>query len=62
MACGCGFSRRCGLCGADGGKRLRPLLVLAAICEAVSERELPCAQPAVELIHAYSLVHDMPHG
>ena len=50
----------------DGGKRLRPLLVLAA-WEAVSS-ELPEAVPAggqalraacaVELIHAYSLVHD----
>jgi len=43
----------------DGGKRLRPLLVLAA-CEAVggeSEAALRAAC-AVELIHAYSLVHD----
>jgi farnesyl diphosphate synthase len=43
----------------DGGKRLRPLLVLAA-CEAVAG--LTCAAMraavAVELIHAYSLVHD----
>jgi farnesyl diphosphate synthase len=43
----------------DGGKRLRPLLVLAA-CEAVAGE---CAASlraavAVELIHAYSLVHD----
>ena len=43
----------------DGGKRLRPLLVLAA-CEAVQGQ---CdaalrAACAVELIHAYSLVHD----
>jgi farnesyl diphosphate synthase len=43
----------------DGGKRLRPLLVLAA-AEAVSG---DCASAlraavAVELIHAYSLVHD----
>ena len=43
----------------DGGKRLRPLLVLAA-AEAVrghSEAALRAAC-AVELIHAYSLVHD----
>ena len=43
----------------DGGKRLRPLLVLAA-CEAVNgdERTALRAACAVELIHAYSLVHD----
>lgn len=43
----------------DGGKRLRPLLVLAA-CEAVrGEREAALRSAvAVELIHAYSLVHD----
>jgi farnesyl diphosphate synthase len=43
----------------DGGKRLRPLLVLAA-CEAVSGlREAALrAACAVELIHAYSLIHD----
>ena len=43
----------------DGGKRLRPLLVLAA-CEALGgEREAAMrAAVAVELIHAYSLVHD----
>jgi farnesyl diphosphate synthase len=44
----------------DGGKRLRPLLVLAA-AEAVgagaSEATLRAAC-AIELIHAYSLVHD----
>jgi farnesyl diphosphate synthase len=43
----------------DGGKRLRPLLVLAA-CEAVggaSEAALRAAA-SVELIHAYSLIHD----
>jgi farnesyl diphosphate synthase len=43
----------------DGGKRLRPLLVLAA-AEAVdghAEAALRAAV-AVELIHAYSLVHD----
>ena len=43
----------------DGGKRLRPLLVLAA-CEAVNGNEQAAlrAACAVELIHAYSLVHD----
>ncbi len=43
----------------DGGKRLRPLLVLAA-CQAVDgSREAALrAAVAVELIHAYSLVHD----
>jgi farnesyl diphosphate synthase len=43
----------------DGGKRLRPLLVRAA-CEAV-QGDLAAAlraAVAVELIHAYSLVHD----
>lgn len=42
-----------------GGKRLRPVLVLAS-CEAVggvSEKCLPFAG-AVELIHTYSLIHD----
>ena len=43
----------------DGGKRLRPLLVLAA-CEAVRGHAGAAlrAACAVELIHAYSLVHD----
>ncbi|MEK8045302.1 polyprenyl synthetase family protein [Ideonella margarita] len=43
----------------DGGKRLRPLLVMAA-CEAVGGDEAAAmrAAVAVELIHAYSLVHD----
>ena len=43
----------------DGGKRLRPLLVLAA-CEAVEGNQEAAlrAACAVELIHAYSLVHD----
>ena len=43
----------------DGGKRLRPLLVLAA-CEAVQgDRDAAMrAAVAAELIHAYSLVHD----
>ena len=43
----------------DGGKRLRPLLVLAS-CQAVAgDRHAALrAAVAVELIHAYSLVHD----
>jgi farnesyl diphosphate synthase len=43
----------------DGGKRLRPLLVLAA-SEAVGGNDEAAlrAACAVELIHAYSLVHD----
>jgi farnesyl diphosphate synthase len=43
----------------DGGKRLRPLLVLAA-CEAVGGNAQGAlrAACATELIHAYSLVHD----
>jgi len=43
----------------DGGKRLRPLLVLAA-CEAANgDRSAALrAGVAVELIHAYSLIHD----
>jgi farnesyl diphosphate synthase len=42
-----------------GGKRLRPLLVFAA-CAAVRGNEFAAmrAACAVELIHAYSLVHD----
>ena len=42
-----------------GGKRLRPLLALSA-CEALGgapERALPAAC-AIELVHAFSLVHD----
>jgi len=54
---GLGLAMRYGVL--DGGKRLRPLLVLAA-SQAV--RGLPeaalRAACAVELIHAYSLVHD----
>ena len=50
----------------DGGKRLRPLLVLAASEAASGERPAAANTPeialraacAVELIHAYSLVHD----
>ena len=43
----------------DGGKRLRPLLVMAA-SEAVGGNAVAAlrAACAVELIHAYSLVHD----
>ena len=43
----------------DGGKRVRPLLTFAAgeLAGASAER-LPIAAAAVELIHAYSLVHD----
>ena len=44
----------------DGGKRLRPLMVLAA-AQAVDAAESPAALRAacaIELIHAYSLVHD----
>ena len=54
---GLGLAMRYGVL--DGGKRLRPLLVLAA-CEAVGgQREAALrAAVAVELIHAYSLVHD----
>jgi geranylgeranyl diphosphate synthase type II len=42
-----------------GGKRLRPILVLAAgeSCGAAREELLPAAC-AVELIHTYSLIHD----
>lgn len=43
----------------DGGKRLRPLLVLAACHALQGAREAALrAAAAVELIHAYSLVHD----
>ena len=48
----------------DGGKRLRPLLVLAAheaVCQgdgAATREAALRAACAVELIHAYSLVHD----
>ena len=43
----------------DGGKRLRPLLVLAAAKAVHGSREAALrAACAVELIHAYSLVHD----
>jgi farnesyl diphosphate synthase len=45
----------------DGGKRLRPLLTLAAARAVAGAAELPASLRsacAVELIHAYSLVHD----
>jgi farnesyl diphosphate synthase len=43
----------------DGGKRLRPLLVLAACAAVGGQRGAALrAAVAVELIHAYSLVHD----
>ena len=43
----------------DGGKRLRPLLVLAAAKAVHGSREAAMrAACSVELIHAYSLVHD----
>jgi farnesyl diphosphate synthase len=43
----------------DGGKRLRPLLVMAACEAAAGERSAALrAGVAVELIHAYSLIHD----
>src|SRR5688572_14284539 len=43
----------------EGGKRVRPLLAFAAgeVADAPPER-LEVAACAVELIHAYSLVHD----
>ena len=54
---GLGLAMRYGVL--DGGKRVRPLLVLAA-CESVAgNREAAMrAACAVELIHAYSLIHD----
>jgi farnesyl diphosphate synthase len=45
----------------DGGKRLRPLLVLAtaeAVGDVISGPAALQAACAIELIHAYSLVHD----
>ncbi|MDR1297978.1 MAG: polyprenyl synthetase family protein [Deltaproteobacteria bacterium] len=43
----------------SGGKRIRALLTLA-VCEAVSGDHAPAmhAAAAVELVHAYSLIHD----
>ena len=43
----------------DGGKRMRPLLVYATgIAFGADETSLDAPAAAVELIHAYSLVHD----
>ncbi len=54
---GLGLAMRYGVL--DGGKRLRPLLVLAAARAVCGERDAALrAACAVELIHAYSLVHD----
>jgi farnesyl diphosphate synthase len=54
---GLGVAMRYGVL--DGGKRLRPLLVLGA-CQAVAGDANAAlrAAVAVELIHAYSLIHD----
>ena len=43
----------------DGGKRLRPILCMAA-CKAVCGDDAPALFPglAVEVLHAYTLVHD----
>lgn len=54
---GLGVAMRYGVL--DGGKRVRPLLVLAASQAVGGQREAALrAACAVELIHAYSLVHD----
>ncbi len=54
---GLGLAMRYGVL--DGGKRVRPLLVLAAAQAVGGDREAALrAACAVELIHAYSLVHD----
>ncbi len=54
---GLGVAMRYGVL--DGGKRLRPLLVFAAAQAVHGHREAAMrAAVAVELIHAYSLVHD----
>jgi farnesyl diphosphate synthase len=54
---GLGVAMRYGVL--DGGKRLRPLLVLAAAEAVQGAREAALrAAVAVELIHAYSLMHD----
>jgi farnesyl diphosphate synthase len=43
----------------NGGKRVRPLLVYATgECLDVSEHQLDAPAAAIELIHAFSLVHD----
>jgi farnesyl diphosphate synthase len=54
---GLGLAMRYGVL--DGGKRLRPLLVLAATQAVDGHAEAAMrAACAVELIHAYSLIHD----
>lgn len=54
---GLGLAMRYGVL--DGGKRLRPLLVLAAARAVRGARDAALrAACAVELIHAYSLIHD----
>ena len=54
---GLGVAMRYGVL--DGGKRLRPLLVLAAAQAVHGHAEAAMrAAVAVELIHAYSLIHD----
>jgi farnesyl diphosphate synthase len=54
---GLGLAMRYGVL--DGGKRVRPLLVLAASQAVHGQRDATLrAACAVELIHAYSLVHD----
>jgi len=54
---GLGLAMRYGVL--DGGKRLRPLLVLAAAQAVGGHAEAALrAACAVELIHAYSLIHD----
>ncbi len=54
---GLGLAMRYGVL--DGGKRVRPLLVLAAAQAVHGLREAALrAACAVELIHAYSLIHD----
>jgi len=48
-------------CALGGGKRLRPALVLLAAEACGGDADDPCARRAavaVELVHAYSLVHD----
>lgn len=54
---GLGLAMRYGVL--DGGKRLRPLLALAAARAVGGHREAALRSAcAVELIHAYSLIHD----
>ncbi len=54
---GLGLAMRYGVL--DGGKRVRPLLVLAAAQAVNGDQDAALrAACAVELIHAYSLVHD----